>query len=209
MANTKTSARPTAAQRSSAAREVRARKAMRIVALIGGVPIIGVALYNSYFHIVQLCIQHGQSQSAGHLTPFAIDGLLVVASIAGAANRRAPLPWIAFSIGALMTLGANVASVGSSDPIGIVMAAAPALGSIVGAPMIEGLFMSHVTRRHRQSAASKAVPAVAKAPQTAAKETSAPAPTQVAKKTRVVPAAKPGPAKPRLTVNDKRELIFA
>lgn len=83
-----TTKRPTAAQRSIAAREARARKIMRTIAIAVSVPVALVALDGSYFHIVPLALLNGQSQSSAHLLPISIDGLMLISAVAMLANRQ-------------------------------------------------------------------------------------------------------------------------
>jgi hypothetical protein len=142
-----TAKRPTAAQRTAAAREVRTRKIMRLTAIPTGAVVALVALYTSYFHIVALCVEHGQSQTAGHLTPVAIDGLMIVASIAMIGDRSAWIPRLAFTVGALLTLGANVASVHQPDAWGYVMAGTPAIALIASAEMVLHLCLPAAKRK--------------------------------------------------------------
>lgn len=167
-----TTKRPTAAQRTTAAREARTRKIMRLSAIPTGASVALVALYTSYFHIVALCVEHGQSQTAGHLTPVAIDGLMIVASIAMIGDRSAWIPRLAFTVGALLTLGANIASVHQPDAWGYVMAGTPAVALIASAEMVLHLCLP-ITKRK----------APRKPAQRSASKIKAAAPTRAATKT--------------------------
>lgn len=95
--------RPTTAQRTILAREARVRRLMRTVAISGATPVAVVAMVISYFHITSMAVRYGQSQSSAHLLPIAIDGLMIVASVATIAHRQARLPRVAFGVGTFAT----------------------------------------------------------------------------------------------------------
>jgi len=151
MAPTKTSTRPSAAQRSLAARRTRMRKAMKTVAISAGIPVAVVAGYLSYFHIATLALVNHQSQTAAHLLPVAIDGLVLVAAVAMIADRAAWLPRASFAIGALLTLGANVASVHpvATPFIAYVLAGTPAVALLLSADLLLRLCLPAAPQRRR------------------------------------------------------------
>jgi peptidoglycan/LPS O-acetylase OafA/YrhL len=136
--------------RTAAARDARARKVGRVLAIIGAAPVAVVAAYVSYFHITDLASRHGQSQSAAHLLPVAIDGLMLVAAVAVVAQRTARLPRAAFFVGAALTLGANILSVHDhGDPVAYVVAAVPAGALLLAAEMLLRLTLPATTKRRR------------------------------------------------------------
>lgn len=143
----KTVKRPTAAQRSIAKREASARKVMRIVGIAGAVPVALVAIYVSYFHITKLAVEHGQSQSAAHLLPMAVDGLMLISAVAVIAQRAAKLPKFSFGAGAALTLAANALSVHHADPVAYVLAATPAVALLFSAELLLRLCLPQPTRR--------------------------------------------------------------
>jgi hypothetical protein len=148
------SSSPTRA-RSAAAREAKARRMLRVFAIAGGVPVTLVAGYASYFHTVALACAHGQSQSTAHLMPVAIDGLMIVAAVAVIAHRNAWLPKIAFGAGALLTLGANVLSVHTPDPVAYVIAGTPALALLLSAELLLRLCLPAAPKRRLRKPAPK------------------------------------------------------
>ena len=173
---------PTAAQRRTiAAREAHTRKVMRIVAITAAVPVGLIALYASYFHITALAILNGQSQSLGHLTAVPIDGLMLVAGVAMIAERRARLPRIAFAVGAVFTVAANVISVHpfASLPVALALAGVPAVALLLTAEMLFRLCLPAVPQR-RKPAARKVAQPVTKTVKTPARIRVAVARTDVA-----------------------------
>lgn len=134
----KTSAARLAAE-SAARRDARTRKIMRVVGIIGTALVWGVALINSYFHITALASEHGQSQFAAHTLPAAIDGLMIVSSVAMVAYRTALFPKVMFGVGACATIVANVLSVRHADPIGYGVAGFYAVALIGSAVLLERL----------------------------------------------------------------------
>lgn len=144
-----TTSRPRA--RSAAAKEAQTRRTMRAVAVVGTVPVIGVAGYASYYHITDLAVRYGQSQSISHLMPVAIDGLMVVAAVAVIAHRRDLLPKLAFLLGALFTLGANLMSVHQTEPGAYVVAGMPAVTLLVSAELLLRLCLPTQNRPKQRS----------------------------------------------------------
>lgn len=171
------SPRPSAAQRSIAARQARTRKVMRSLAITAGAPVALVALDASYFHIVPLAVLNHQSQTTAHLLPVAIDGLMLVAAVAMIADRAAWLPRFSFAIGALLTLGANIASVHpvATPVIAYTLAGTPAVALLLSADMLLRLCLPAAPRR--RTVPRKAAQSV-KAPRTRRAGTRAPISTR-------------------------------
>jgi len=131
---------------------------MRNISVVGAVPVVSVAGYASYFHIAELTIRHGQSQSVGHLMPIAIDGLMIVAAVAVIAQRNAWFPKIAFCVGALLTLGANILSVREPNLISYVIAAAPAVALLFSAELLLRQCLPVAVKKKRRKTATRVRP---------------------------------------------------
>lgn len=145
--------------RTAAAKEAQARRTSRTIAGVGAAPLVGVAGYASYFHIVELSVRYGQSQSIAHMMPIAIDGLMIVAAVAVIADRAARLPKLTFAIGALMTLCANVLSVHQPNPIAYVIAGTPAVALLLSAELLLRLCLPTVHRRRKPATKRATAPA--------------------------------------------------
>lgn len=155
---------PAAKRLTPVQREARARKRMRLTAIVAGIPVGAVALYNSYFHIVKLSVEHSQSQTASHLGPVSIDGMMLVASVVVVARPGNWMARVSFALGAMLTLGANVWSVGRMDPWGLILAGSPAVASIMSALMIEGLCLPARPKRKKRRKPATIQPQAAKRP---------------------------------------------
>ncbi|WP_328708853.1 DUF2637 domain-containing protein [Microbispora hainanensis] len=82
----------------------------------------------------ELCLRHGEDRLAAVLTPLAVDGLIVVASMSillanRSGSRGGLLAWSLLVVGSLASLGANVA-VAEPSLIGRIIAAWPSLALI-------------------------------------------------------------------------------
>ena len=103
---------------------------------IAGAFMVGaVAFYISYGHIRHTSLAAGQTADVAALTPFALDGLLIVAgTYAMAAKVTVPtriLAYLFFLLAWTASLYANVQSAGTGAPIGHqVIAAWPAIATI-------------------------------------------------------------------------------
>ena len=130
-----------------AQRQARAEKAARWVAIIGTGAVWINALWISYFHICELLVSYGQSQATAHQYPFIVDGLMMVASVAIVTKRAGRLAYAVFSIGALATIAANVASVHNGSVGGYVTAGFTGVSLIGSAYLLERLVMPHTRKR--------------------------------------------------------------
>lgn len=145
-----------------------ARGSAALVALVAG--------YSSFSHIAHVALRYGERAEVAYALPFAIDGLLVVSTMAMIEDKRAGRrvrlsARVAFAFGVLASLGANIAS------------AQPSVGARVVAsiPAISLLLAVEVLSRSGRRTAS--VVAVADAPPSTASApvtVSAEAPTVVA-----------------------------
>jgi len=112
------------------------RTLARITPRIAGALMVGaVAFYISYGHIRHTSLLAGQTADVAALTPFALDGLLIVAGTYAMAARITVMTRIlayAFFLAAWTgSLYANVQSAGTGAPIGHqVIAAWPAIATI-------------------------------------------------------------------------------
>jgi Protein of unknown function (DUF2637) len=102
--------------------------------------VAGIAGYASYWHQVAVATSAGERAEIAHVIPLSVDGMLVVASIVMVDDRqqgRKPR-WsarIAFLIGTLATIGANVAGA-HPTPLGRTVAAWPALALLLVVEML-------------------------------------------------------------------------
>lgn len=143
-----------AAEAERLAHAARVRKALRVVAIIGAIPVVAVAFDESYFHIVKLAVEMGQSQSGAHVLPLAIDGFMMVAAVAMLALPGAKMPWLCFAAGALVTLMGNALSVHPSHlgwyaPVAYVLAGWPAGALVLSAEMLLRSFLPPAPVRSR------------------------------------------------------------
>lgn len=102
-------------------------------AAIGAVA--GIAAYASYSHMAQLALDHGQTQTVAALLPVSVDGMLIVATVVMREDRQAgfrvrPWAWIAFILGVLASVTANVLAA-SPDITSRVISAWPALALLL------------------------------------------------------------------------------
>lgn len=102
--------------------------------------VAGIAGYASYWHQVAVASMAGERAEIAHVIPLSVDGMLVVASVVMVDDRqqgRKPR-WsarIAFFIGTLATIGANVAGA-HPTLLGRVVAAWPALALLLVVEML-------------------------------------------------------------------------
>jgi hypothetical protein len=107
------------------------------------VGLAGVAGAISYSHMAELARLHGEVGWRSHAFPVSVDGIEVVASLVLLAHRRAGtragwLPWAALLAGTAASVAANVA-VGTSDPVGRLVAGWPAVALLVAIKLLAGL----------------------------------------------------------------------
>jgi len=109
-----------------------ARISATSVALIAG--------YSSYLHIAHVALHYGERPEAAYALPFAIDGLLIVATTAMLDDTRHArhVRWsarMAFTIGVTASLAANVASA-QATPGARIVAAIPAIALLLAVEVI-------------------------------------------------------------------------
>jgi len=87
----------------------------RLTSTLGAAAVAGIAAWSSWSHQVHVATMVGERAEVAYFLPLSVDGLLVVASAAmvdDKRNGRRPRlsARIAFAVGVLATVGANVAS---------------------------------------------------------------------------------------------------
>lgn len=127
--------------------EARARLVVRRVGIAGTAGVWLTALYASYFHLAEVAIRYGQSQSAAHLYPIMVDGLMLVASATVVAYPRMVTPKLVFGFGALATVAGNTASVPTGNIGGYVIAGFTGASLILSAYLLERLCLPSKPRR--------------------------------------------------------------
>ncbi|MCY1145263.1 DUF2637 domain-containing protein [Actinoplanes sp. Pm04-4] len=106
---------------------VAARGSAAVVALVAGA--------SSFRHIADVAVKYGEHPAVAYSLPFAIDGLLIVATTATIEAKRnsRSIHWsvrLAFAFGILASLGANIASADPSTGARVV-AAIPAVALLI------------------------------------------------------------------------------
>ena len=97
--------------------------------------VAGIAAYVSYGHAYAVVRAHGETGITARLEPATIDGLVYASSmvVLYAARHRLPVPSLArwlLALGITATLTANMALGWSHGPVGVVVAAWPAVGLV-------------------------------------------------------------------------------
>ncbi|WP_261574943.1 DUF2637 domain-containing protein [Frankia gtarii] len=92
---------------------VRAERAIRITTVIAVTTVAVVAAFVSYRHMRGVAMAHGEDSMTAAVLPFSVDGLIVAASMAMLAERRAGrnrswLSYVLLALGACASLLANV-----------------------------------------------------------------------------------------------------
>ncbi|EIV92629.1 DUF2637 domain-containing protein [Frankia sp. QA3] len=92
---------------------VQAERAIRVTTVVAVATVAVVAAFVSYRHMRGVAIAHGEDPMTAAVLPFSVDGLIVAASMAMLADRRAGrnrawLPYVLLALGACASLVANV-----------------------------------------------------------------------------------------------------
>lgn len=127
--------------------------AVLVVGITAGIEAIIMAI--SYAHEVELARHNGQQSWVADLIPFAVDGMLVVASIAiywaGQHGIRRPVPPLATAaVGMVATIGANFVSDDRASWLGPAVA-----GSVGVAAVLVGWVAHWMTETQRKLAAGE------------------------------------------------------
>ncbi|MCL9762741.1 DUF2637 domain-containing protein [Frankia sp. AiPa1] len=90
-----------------------AERAIRVTTVVAVATVAIVAAFVSYRHMRGVAMQHGEDPMSAAVLPFSVDGLIVAASMAMLADRRAGrsrswLPYLLLVLGACASLVANV-----------------------------------------------------------------------------------------------------
>ncbi|WBC17577.1 DUF2637 domain-containing protein [Micromonospora sp. WMMA1998] len=109
-----------------------ARASAALVALVAG--------YSSFSHIAHVALRYGERREVAYALPFAIDGLLIVATTAMLDDKRngRRVRWsarVAFAFGVTASLAANVASAAPSAGARVV-AAVPAVALLLAVEVL-------------------------------------------------------------------------
>lgn len=107
-------------------------------AAIGAVA--SIAAYASYSHMRDLAIEHGQHATVAALLPVSVDGMLIVATVVMREDRQAglkvrPWAWVAFVLGVLASIVANILSA-QDDITSRVISAWPAVALLLVVEML-------------------------------------------------------------------------
>jgi hypothetical protein len=136
--------------------------------------VAGIAAWSSYRHMVSVALNVGEQPAVAYVLPLSVDGMLVVASVAMVDDRRSgrTVRWsarLAFAIGVLASLAANVSAAHPSIGARIV-AAWPALALLLtvellsraGKPMSAAKAAAQVAAAQAAAEAAAALAAVGK-----------------------------------------------
>lgn len=115
--------------------DVRRRSGVRLSRNLSAAVVAGIAAWSSYQHMVHVALDVGERADVAYVLPLSVDGMLVVASCAMVDDRASgrTVRWsarIAFAIGVLASLAANVAAAHPNVAARIV-AAWPALALLL------------------------------------------------------------------------------
>jgi hypothetical protein len=131
------------------------RRAFRRTAVVASVPIVAVAAWVNYWHMVETVREAGESQVTAHIMPLCVDALIVLGSVAICAGYRSMLTYGAVVLGMVASTTANVLSAGPG-PIAWVVAGWPSVALLIGSEIMLRLFAQPKPRtRRRRRAASK------------------------------------------------------
>ncbi len=87
--------------------------ARRFASITGTATVAGIAAFASYAHTRALALMAHQPPSIAAVLPFSVDGLMLVASVALVDGRqRKASAWVAFGLGVLASVLANVLAAG-------------------------------------------------------------------------------------------------
>jgi len=130
--------------------------AIRRITALSVVAVATVAGIVSYRHGVTVARTHGETGFTGICYPVTIDGLVLAASmsILSAARHRAATPvmaWWLLSAGIIATVGVNMVNGMGHGPIGLVLAAWPAL-AMTGAFELLMRMVRESAERHETNA---------------------------------------------------------
>lgn len=119
---------------------------------IGATPVLLVAGWISYFHIVETALGVGYSQSGAHIIPFSIDGIMIMAAIAIVATQQRGLSVakLAFAAGLAFSLAANMMQAQHSIA-GFAFAGCPSVLMILASELLLRQLVPPVKKRRRRA----------------------------------------------------------
>lgn len=139
-----------AAAAAQARTEALRQRIMWWISIIGATPVLLVAGWISYFHIVETALGVGYSQSGAHIIPLAIDGIMVMSAIAIVATRQSKfsVAKLAFATGLAFSLAANLMQ---ADPsvAGYAFAGCPSILLIFTSELLLRQLVPPVRKRRR------------------------------------------------------------
>jgi hypothetical protein len=88
---------------------------IRVVRVLSAVVVASIAAWSSYWHMVHVALRYGERSEVAYVLPLSVDGVLTVAAVVMAEDRRAhqsvrPVAKVAFLIGLSASIAANVAA---------------------------------------------------------------------------------------------------
>lgn len=87
--------------------------ARKLASVSGTATVAAIAAYASYEHMRALALAAGQTPGIAAVLPFSVDGMILVASVALVDGRqRKASAWVAFGLGVLASMLANVLAAG-------------------------------------------------------------------------------------------------
>jgi hypothetical protein len=87
--------------------------ARKLASVSGTAVVAAIAAYASYEHMRALALAAGQTPGIAAVLPFSVDGMILVASVALVDGRqRKASAWVAFGLGVLASVLANVLAAG-------------------------------------------------------------------------------------------------
>jgi hypothetical protein len=113
---------------------------IRVVRIVSAAVVAAIAAWSSYWHMVHVALRYGERREVAYVLPLSVDGVLTVAAIVMAEDRRAERPVrliakVAFLAGLSASIAANVA--GAQPTLGgRLIAAWPALALLLIVEML-------------------------------------------------------------------------
>jgi hypothetical protein len=113
---------------------------IRLIRIVSAAVVAAIAAWSSYWHMVHVALHYGERREVAYVLPLSIDGVLTVAAIVMAEDRRAHQPVrliakAAFLCGLFASIAANIA--GAQPTLGgRLIAAWPALALLLIVEML-------------------------------------------------------------------------
>jgi hypothetical protein len=102
--------------------------------------VAAIAAWSSYSHMVHLAVRHGERAEVAWALPFSVDGMLIVSTIVMVDDKRhghrvRPMARLAFTIGVIASIAANIAAA-HPTPSARIIAAWPAIALLLVVEML-------------------------------------------------------------------------